>query len=296
MTFIIKRQALFLLPLGHNIFGMKTIIIPTDFSPAATNAVNYGADMALAINASVLLLHVYNIPVAIGDVPIVLLSVDELKKGAEDNVARAKKDLEHITSGKLKIYTEARLGNVIDELEEVCKKIQPFAVVMGTTGISAVERALFGSNTITAIKHLEYPVICVPKGKEYGQGIRKIGLACDYKEIAETTPVSAIREFVKEFHAQLFVLNVDHDNHQFKPDSPEQSVLLHTALEDVHPGYHFITSKDIEDGINEFAETHNLDLIIAIPKKHKLLEGLFKKSSTRQLVFESHVPVMCMHE
>jgi len=136
---------------------MKTIIIPTDFSPAATNAVNYGADMALAINASVMLLHVYNIPVAIGDVPVVLLSVDELKKGAEDNIARAKKDLEHITSGKLKIYTETRLGNVIDELEEVCKKIQPFAVVMGTTGVSAVERAIFGSNTLTAIKHLEYP-------------------------------------------------------------------------------------------------------------------------------------------
>lgn len=275
---------------------MKTIIIPTDFSPAATNAVNYGADMALAINASVLLLHVYNIPVAIGDVPIVLLSVDELKKGAEDNVARAKKDLEHITSGKLKIDAEARLGNVIDELEEVCKKIKPFAVVMGTTGISAVERALFGSNTLTAIKHLEYPVICVPKGKEYGQGIRKIGFACDFKEITETTPVSVIKDFVKEFHAQLFVLNVDHDNHQFKPDTPEQSTLLHIALEDMHPEYHFITHKDIEDGINEFAETHNLDLIISIPKKHKLLEGLFKKSSTRQLVFESHVPVMCVHE
>ena len=37
---------------------MKTIIIPTDFSPAATNAVNYGADMALAVNASVLLLRI----------------------------------------------------------------------------------------------------------------------------------------------------------------------------------------------------------------------------------------------
>jgi nucleotide-binding universal stress UspA family protein len=275
---------------------MKTIIIPTDFSPAANNAVNYGADMAMAIDASVLLLHVYNIPVAIGDVPIVLLSVDELKKTAEDNIARLKKDLEHITSGKVKIFTETRLGNVIDELEDVCKKIQPFAVVMGTTGISAVERTLFGSNTLTAIKHLTYPVICVPKGKQYGEGVRKIGLACDFKEVIETTPVSEITNFVKEFHAQLFVLNVDYDNRQFKPDTPEQSALLHTALADVHPEYHFISHKDIEDGINEFAETHNLDLVIAIPKKHKLLDGLFKKSSTKQLVFESHVPVMCVHE
>jgi nucleotide-binding universal stress UspA family protein len=275
---------------------MKTIIIPTDFSPAATNAVKYGVDMALAINASVLLLHVYTIPVALGDVPVVLLSADELKKTAEDNIGRLRKDLEHITSGKLKIYTEARLGNVIDELEELCKNVQPFAVVMGTTGASSVQRTLFGSNTLTAIKHLTCPVICVPRGKEYGQGVHKIGLACDFREVIETTPVSEIKEFVKEFHAKLFVLNVDYDNQQFQPDTPEQSVLLHTALEDVHPEYHFITHKDIEDGINEFAEMHGLDIVIAVPKKHKLLDGLFKKSSTRQLVFESHVPVMCLHE
>ena len=275
---------------------MKTIIIPTDFSPAADNAVNYGVDMALAIDGSVMLFHVYNIPIALGDVPVALLSVDELKNAAEANIAQLKKSLEHVTSGKIKIYTETRLGNVVDELEELAKKIRPFAVVMGTTGISAVERTLFGSNTLTAIKHLTCPVICVPKGKEYGNGVRKIGLACDFKEVVETTPVAEIKEFVKEFHAQLFVLNVDYDNRQVTPDTPEQSALLHTALEEVHPEYHFITHKDIENGINEFAETHNLDLLIAIPKKHKLLEGLFRKSATKQLVFESHVPVMCVHE
>jgi nucleotide-binding universal stress UspA family protein len=275
---------------------MKTIIIPTDFSPAATNAVNYGVDMALAIDASVLLLHVYNIPIAYGDVPLALLSVDEMKDAAETNMERLKKDLEHVTSGKLVIDTTTRLGNVVDELEEVCADLHPFAIVMGTAGSSAVERTLFGSNTLSAIKHLAYPVICVPKGKEYGKGLRKIGLACDFREVADTTPVAEIKEFVKEFHAQLFVLNVDHDNKGLKADTPEQSVLLHTALEEMHPEYHFITHKDVEEGINEFAEKNDLDLVIAIPKKHKLLEGIFKKSSTKQLVFESHVPVMCVHE
>src|SRR5437868_11700202 len=193
---------------------MKAIIIPTDFSPAATNAMNYGADMALAVNASIVLLHVYNIPIALGDVPVALLSVDELKDAAEENIGRLKRELEQITLGKIKIYSETRLGDVTDELEELSKKIRPFAVVMGTTGVSAVERTLFGSNTLKAIKHLTCPVICVPKDKEYGKGVHKIGLACDFKEVVQTTPVAEIKEFVKEFHAQLFVLNVDYDNRQ----------------------------------------------------------------------------------
>lgn len=275
---------------------MKTIIVPTDFSPAALNATNYAADMALAIKANILLFHVYQLPLSVSDTPIVLLSVEEMKEGAENKLLQLKKDLEHITSGALEIQTEARMGNLADELEDCCKQTQPFAVVMGTRGHSAVERALFGSNTLKVIKHLSWPIICVPIGKEYGTGIKKIGLACDFREVKETIPVPVIRTLVKEFQAELHVLNVDHNDQHFKEDTPMQSGFLHTAFEELNPQYHYIEHQDIEDGINEFTETNNLDIVITIPKKHKLLENLLKKRSTKQLVFESHVPVMCLHE
>jgi nucleotide-binding universal stress UspA family protein len=275
---------------------MKTIIIPTDFSPVATNAMNYGIDMAKSIQAAILLLHVYQIPVTVSDIPVVMVSAEELKKDAEEKLTSTKEGIEHMTSGKVKIYTEARLGDVVDELEDLCNHIKPFAVVMGTKGATSIERIMFGSNTLTAIRHLTWPVICVPPGKEYGPGIKKVGFACDFKKVVETTPVHFVKDIVKEFDAELHVLNVDFENRHFKPDLPEQSLLLHTMLEDVNPKYHFIQHKDIEEGINEFAEKNNLDLIISIPKKHKLLDGIFKASSTKQLVFQSHIPVMCVHE
>jgi nucleotide-binding universal stress UspA family protein len=52
----------------------------------------------------------------------------------------------------------------------------------------------------------------------------------------------------------------------------------------------------VEAGIDEFAVKNNLDLVISIPKKHRLLDSLFQKSTSKKLVFESHVPVMCIHE
>lgn len=275
---------------------MKTIIVPTDFSPVATNAMNYAIDMAKAVNASLLLLHVYQVPVSYSDVPIMLVSVDELRKGAEEKLGSLKKQVEHIASGAIKVYTEARLGNVSDELEDLGNKIKPFAVVMGSKGHTGLERALFGSNTLSVIRHITWPVICVPPGKEFGKGIKKIGFACDFKNIVATTPADAIKNMIKEFGAELHVLNVDYHDKHFTAETPEQSAMLHTLLEEVKPLYHFIEHKDIEDGINEFAEKNNLDLIIAIPKKHKLLEGIFSASSTRQLVYQSNVPVMCIHE
>lgn len=275
---------------------MKTIIVPTDFSPIATNAMNFAADMAANINASLMLLHVYQVPVSMTDVPIVLVSAEELRTAAEIKLQEIKEALTHVTSGRVKIYTEARLGDVSDEIEDACKNISPFAIVMGTRGTSGVERALFGSTTLTAIRHLKYPVIVVPPGKEYGAGIKKIGFACDFDKVVETTPIQFIRDMVKEFGAELHVLNIDHENKHFKPETPEESLLLHTLLDGLNPNYHFINNPDIEDGINEFVEKNNIDLLITIPKKHKLLDSLFKKSSTKQLVTQSHVPVMCVHE
>jgi nucleotide-binding universal stress UspA family protein len=274
---------------------MKTLIVPTDFSPVSINAVNYAADMAMSINASIILLNIYQVPVTFTEVPVVNISIEELKRISETRIEELKKGLEHITSGKLKVYGESRLGEVTDEIENFCKKIRPFAVVMGTKGATGVERLFLGSNTLTAIRHLTYPVIVVPPGAVFS-GIKKVGFACDFNEVVETTPSDQIHEVCKTFNAGLMVLNVDYKNRHFKPETPEESILLHTMLGDLNPDYQYIDNPDVTEGINAFAETNGVDLIITIPKKHKLLSGLFQKSHTRELIFHAHIPIMCIHE
>lgn len=272
---------------------MKTIIVPTDFSPAAINAMNYAADMALEIDAKIKLVHVYQVPIAMTDTPIVMVSVEELRERAEERLEKLRAGLEHVTSGKIKIDAVAVLGDTIDELEEICDEEDPFVVVMGSVGHGALERSLFGSTTLSAIRHIDSPIIAVPVGKEYGKGIKKMGLASDFRDVEETTPFDVIHDIVKTFGAQLYVLNIDKD---LSAEKLHETIREYKGLRDLNPEYHIIRHDDIEDGINEFAETNNLDLIIAIPKEHKLLEGIFKKSSTKQLIFESHVPVMCVQE
>jgi hypothetical protein len=35
--------------------------------------------------------------------------------------------------------------------------------------------------------------------------------------------------------------------------------------------------------------------LITLPKKHSMLERFFEKSITRELIHESHIPIMCIH-
>src|SRR5437762_2857113 len=78
---------------------MKTIIVPTDFSTTSNNAVNYAVGLGREINCSILLFHAYQVPVSMTDVPIVLISVEDLQKNAETKMAEEKKSLEQTAGG-----------------------------------------------------------------------------------------------------------------------------------------------------------------------------------------------------
>ena len=275
---------------------MKILVVPTDFSPVSINAINYAVDLAEAIEANIMLVHIFQIPVSFNtDIYIPSISPDELQKINDERIHELKQKIEKIGSGKIKIFAEAKMGEIVDELNAICKSINPFAIVMGTKGQSAVERLFLGSATLSAIRHLNIPVIVIPPGAKFKE-IKKIGLACDFKQVVDSTPVSEIREFVKLFNAELDVLNVDYKKKNPDAEKPEQSLLLDTLLQDLNPSYFFIDNPVVEDGINEFAEKNNIDLLLVIPKKHRLLDGLFQKSHSTQLAFHSHIPILSIHE
>lgn len=276
---------------------MKTIVVPTDFSPVSVNAMNYAADMAIAIKAPLTLLHVYQIPVSYADTqaPLPIINVADIEELSRQQLEEAKNRLERVAGGAIPIHTELRLGSVVSELEDVCDRLDPFAVIMGTKGASLVERLFLGSTTLSVLRKLTTPVIVVPPGSSFN-GIKKITLACDFKAVGETLPADTIKEWVEVFGAELSVLNVDYDNRNFKPDTPEQSIVLHRLLQDAKPKYHFVENENVEDGISEFAETNNIDLIITIPKKQRLLDRLFQKSHTSRLAIHSHIPLLSVYE
>ena len=272
---------------------MKTIIIATDYSPAALNAVKYGADMALAIDARVMLFHAYHIPVSYGEVPIIM-DMEGSRKIAEKELDKISLTLSSAAGGKLKINTEVRIGEFFRELKTLCEEVKPYAVVLGSQGTSSAERFLFGSHATFAMKHLMWPLITVPPNASF-KAVKKVGLACDFNEVVASTPVEEIKLLVSDFHAELHILHTG-KNDEFDPELVFESGLLQEMLGPLKPKYHFITHDNIDEGIMDFADKNNLDLLLVLPKRHNLPEKIIHKSHTKQLVLHSHVPVMALHQ
>lgn len=273
---------------------MKLILVPTDFSAISDNAVKYAADMAMAMGNNLMLLNVYQLPISFSEVPLVTISLDEIKKISEGKLTELKQNLETITGGKLKIYTESRLGDVTEEVTKLCKTLEPFAVTMGTRGTTGAGRFFLGSNSVSIISKVSVPIFIIPPGVRF-KPMRKIGLATDLRDVVESTPVAKIRAIVQFFNAELHVLNVDYQRRHFSPGTPEETMNLDSLLAGMNPIYDFIENKDISEGLNDFAEKRDLDLLITLPKKHSPLERFFEKSTTRELIHEAHIPLMCVH-
>ena len=276
---------------------MKTIIVPTDFSPASLNAANYAAEMARSIEADLCLFHVCLLPITTyGEVPYAIESMDSSLSSAEVKILEVKNNLLKARA-KLQIDTEIRMaGTVYGELINFCKSKKPYAVVMGAQGTSAIERIFFGSNTVYAMKHLEWPVIVVPPEAKFGS-IKKIGLACDLERVDETDTFSKIRSLVNQFKADLYVLHINTEGKKgYTAEKTIESKSLQNMLVDLHPFYGFIDYDDIEEGLEEFAETYKLDLLITVPKRHNIIDKLFHKSHSKNLVLHTRLPVMAMHD
>lgn len=272
---------------------MNLIVVPTDFSPLADNALKYGMDLAKAMGSSLMIVHIYQIPISYSEVPLITVSMEEIRKASEERLAELKHNIETITTGKLVVYTESRLGDVGDEINKITKTLQPFAVVMGSRGVTGAGKFFLGSNSLSVINKTNTPVIVVPPGGRFSP-YKKIGLTTDFKEVVDKTPIIPIRALVNFFNAELHVMHVDYKQRNFNPDVPEQTLNLDMLLSGMNPTYDFIEHKNVNEGINDFAEKNNIDLIVTLPQKHSFIESLFEKSLTRELLHLTHIPVMCL--
>lgn len=262
---------------------MKTIVVPTDFSAAAEHATIYAAELAKSIQAAVLLVHVYQLPIAMSDFPVIVVSAEEMKRNADNGLSRVKEEVEKKVQG-VSLQAESRMGDVVGEIEDICKDKDVIALVTGTKDLSGFERFLTGNTTLSIIKNCQYPVIAVPEGCPVKRP-QQIALAIDFLH-ADEIPVQKITEIIKLFDAELHLVHVEQEGEEV--DVTQLPAELQTA------NFHSLKEEDVSKGIAHFAAQKNIDLVVVLPHKHNLYERIFFKGHTQDIIQTLPVPVLCI--
>jgi len=276
---------------------MNTILVPTDFSPAARNAAMYAISFAKQLGSKkIILYNAYQTPIVTDANMAIIDAVDiqELKQASETNLEAFKQTLITFCENDIQLETLSEFGTLTLDINEVCENTKTGIIVMGVTGSGKIAESLIGSFAIDVSRKATVPVIIVPPDAGY-TAIKEIMLACDFSKVVETTPVDAIKKIMAETKAKLFVVNIDHKQKHFTAETPFESLMLDTLLQGYNPEYHFLDDADFVHAINKFAVDKQVDLIITIPKKMGWFDALFHKSHTKALAFHSHVPLMVVH-
>jgi len=262
---------------------MQTLVVPTDFSPAADNAMLFAGQLATSMQASVRLLHIYQIPVSMNDVPVMIIPVEELQEMADKGLQKSKELLQrHYPS--LSINTQSRLGDINDELNAACKESGPVATVIGKHSSSGLERLLFGNTSLSIIKHCKTPVIVVPDSINNYQ-VKNIGLALDSSD--SSIPQNKIKQLTSALNAALHIVHIESGKNVHEDFiSPIQETSSVTIIKD----------DEFVHGIESFVNEKQIDLIIILPHKHSLVEKIFFKTHTKELMEEITIPVMTIPE
>lgn len=277
---------------------MDTILIPTDYSDTSKNSALYALKLAQQLGIRKMVLYnAYQQPITADPAmtAVEFYNLEDFRNISEEGMRNFVSDLK-ASNGDVEFETICDFNILSNGIEDMCKNNPSIGlIVMGITGGGKLEEVLIGSNTIHVAKHTTVPLIIVPADAAY-KPIRQVVLACDFKHVVETTPVAPIKQILNATKAKLHVLNIDHNNKEYDAETPFESLKLDSLLDDCHPEYHFIDNTDFTEGMNEFVQQNNIDLIVTIPKKHGLFEGLFKRSHTKMLAYHTHIPLMVIHE
>jgi len=189
---------------------MKRILVPTDFSDCAINAVDVAIQLAKKTKAEVHFLHTMYTPVEWVKLPLEKeLQHPEIKAA----IGLAKNELNKLEKRAEKLGVKASSMLVFDrgreEIEKHAKPAKYDLLVMGSHGVKGVKE-IVGSNTQKVLRYSQVPVLVV-KGKAKSFDYKTILFASDFSAEAHKCFKSVVA-FAEILGAkiQLLYVNVPH--------------------------------------------------------------------------------------
>lgn len=271
-----------------------TILVPTDFSGNAIHAIDYALTLARAMEANLLLLHVFKPQVTRANVvyPYITEEIALLKNEAAEK-------LNEITSGIHDNYgvsctTLVLVGNPVDEIIDTAKNRNVDLVVMGTQGASGIKKILFGSNTAAVIERATCPVLAVPEDAVIRLP-QKIVFATDY-QTSDMQILKGLASITSALKAELLLLHVAKEELRSKRDLIEDFSMAVAKEINIPQPYHYVMpNDDIRKGIDLFMKSVKADIIAMSTRKRNVLDKFFDASLTKKMAQQTHLPLLAFH-
>ncbi len=266
-----------------------SLLVLTDFSPAATRALRYADTLAGAIGARLVLLHVRRDSLL--DPALLTGQLPHRSEASTDAaLTRAVRDL------TVPVVTETGHGQVAGAVAVALGRHPGAVLVLGRPEEESIPDELISTTALDLLRADDpAPMLVVPLHSPPAAPPHRVLLAVDAEPFTLHESRGVVRHFFSALHARLTVGHVSPKADETATATAVDAVSQLSLVADLHQLHTVnLINPVAADGILQAAATGHFDLIVLIARPRSFLGDLFHRSVTAEVLLHSPLPVLVL--
>ncbi|PQJ76287.1 universal stress protein [Polaribacter glomeratus] len=278
----------------------KKIVLPTDFSKNADNAINYAIELYKEESCEFFILHSYYLP---GYNKSNLLSLEPTEERLKEVKERAEENMEKLKAlacfndenSNHSFYFLNEFGPFNEVIKNIVEKNDIKLIIMGTHGETDDENIILGRNAVNVMEKVrECPVLTIPNNIIFKQP-NEIVFPTSFKTHYKESELATLIEISQLANAPIRILHIQTEKALSK-NQEEKKELLNQILKAASYTHHQLFNLDLQEGVRCFSQSRQSEMIAFINKKHHFFESIFSNPMVKDLGNNAHVPVLALHD
>lgn len=278
---------------------MKKILLPTDFSKNAWNALFTALKLYDKHLCEFVILHAYEPQLSHmladrGEKKLWAL-YDDLRKEAEAQMAEVTGYLaKEYHNPHHRFRSLCRQGDLTSAIGELLDSETIDMIVMGTQGATGARRVFMGSNTVRVLAAVKNrPILAVPRSYDL-QRLQEVIFPTDYMQPFEPFELQPLLELLKDWKARLHIVYAA-EEFRLNPRQEAHKKQLETLLKDVRHRFEEIPlGRKVSHTLTRYSQDSHADLMALVYHKHAFFETLTREPVLKRVAFESELPLLIL--
>jgi nucleotide-binding universal stress UspA family protein len=273
---------------------MKKILVATDFSNCAGNAMEYAMELAATLNLELCAIHAIGSTEGVFNNTYNALYIEDYydnKRQALGAWANAYNNREEFKN--VPVSTLCEVGSLSSVITKYINSNPVELLVMGSMGSTGVA-GLVGSNASMMVEKTKIPTLIVPLESKFSKK-SVITLATDFSSNLSAEDVTALNELIKAFGSEkINVINITENFDLSGNETGEAN--LKKLIPDTEIEFKYFNEKNPINGIVNFIVSNETDILCVVKHHHNLVYRIFNKSTVNQVMNRSIKAILVLHE
>ncbi|WP_310992168.1 universal stress protein [Aequorivita marina] len=278
----------------------KQILIPTDYSKNAFNAIVYAFEL---FEEEECVFHIYHTYFLGRSAQENLMfpepqqhEYDAEARFSEESLDRLKRKLSlRADNPKHTVHFSHQFGTLIDLLEKKVRNEGIDLIVMGTRGITDDRKIAYGRNAVNVMESIrECGVLAVPRNISYKR-INEIVFPTNFKVHYNQNEMKTLASIAGQEKTPIRIVHIGKEADLSEKQKTNRKQ-LENHLNQLEFSYHWLEKVGVKEGVLSFADQRNSGLIAFVNRKHWFFGSVFSNPLVKSLGVHSSVPVLALHD